>query len=650
MSERDHFSATPRDPAKRDVILDNPNPILVYDGDCGFCRRWVRRFRVVGRGRVDVEAAQTVAAKLQIPEKDWRKAAQFIGDDGERSQGAEAIFRAHAAAGRPGALTAYRWAWPFAPISRGVYWVAARSRRVLGWLTGWLHDKDLREDPWTLTRSLYLKALGLVMFLAVSSYWSQIQALNGADGIMPAADLVDRVRAAAEARGWTDWETFRNLPSLYALNPTDGMLHGLAGMATVGALLLVLGVLPGPALVMVLVGWSSIVAVGGTFTGYQWDIFNIEVCFASLFVAPWSWRPEYTRGRRASVGGKWLLRIILFKFMLLQGLVKWQSGDAPWEELTALQYHYWTQPIPHAVSWYAHHLPVWVHEAGVIGMFVVELALPFLIFGTRRTRQVAAVGFVGLMVAIMATGNYGTFNLLALALCITLLDDGALRRLVPEGWRDAVADTRAERSDAAHLALRLPRGAVVGLLVLLNVWMVAGRADVELPESPLMTELTSEARSLHLSTTYGAFSNMTEDRPEVLFEGSRNGKTWSEYRLRYKTLAVDQHHGFAASHMPRLDWQLWFAALRRECQRTRWYLAFMARLLEGQPAVVGLLADNPFPGGPPKYIRSSLWSYTFTSWEEHAMTGRVWSRERVGDYCPTVTLKDGKIAAASLPR
>ncbi|MDP6944448.1 MAG: lipase maturation factor family protein, partial [Myxococcota bacterium] len=154
---------------------------------------------------------------------------------------------------------------------------------------------------------------------------------------------------------------------------------------------------------------------------------------------------------------------------------------------------------------------------------------------------------------------------------------------------------------------------------------------------------------LHVSTTYGAFSNMTEDRPEVLFEGSRDGKTWTPYRLRYKTLELDRSHGFAASHMPRLDWQLWFAALRRQCQRTRWYLPFLTRLLEAQPDVLDLLAEDPFSGDRPTYIRSSLWSYTFTSPEERDETGNVWRRERLGEYCPTVTLKNGKLAAAQLP-
>ncbi|MDP6947288.1 MAG: lipase maturation factor family protein, partial [Myxococcota bacterium] len=280
-----------------------------------------------------------------------------------------------------------------------VYWLVAHTRRLVSATLGTLHDRDLREDPWTLTRSVYLKALGLVMFLAVISYWSQIQALNGADGILPAQDLVERVQHTAETRDWSAWETFEAMPSLYALSPTDGTLHGLAGMAALGALLLMLGLVPGPALALVLLGWASIVAVGGTFTGYQWDIFNVEVCVASLFVAPWKLRPKCTRGRRATIAGRWLLRVILFKFILLNGIVKWQSGDAPWEELTALQYHYWTQPIPHAVSWYAHHLPAWLHEASVVGMFVVELILPFFIFGTRRMRQLACLGIASLMVA-----------------------------------------------------------------------------------------------------------------------------------------------------------------------------------------------------------------------------------------------------------
>ncbi|MGB0592322.1 MAG: lipase maturation factor family protein [Myxococcota bacterium] len=624
-------------------------PLVVYDGACGFCKRCVARFQVVARGAVDVAPSQEVAARFALPPEDCARAVQYLDPDGERHQGAEAVFRALAAAGRPRGLWLYRHVPGVGIVTRLGYRFIARFRGPVSRLTSLLHDRDLREDPWLLTRALYLRFLGLVLLVASLSYSGQILGLNGAEGILPAADFVERVQAVGVERGWSTWEVFQVLPSLFPLSPTDATLSGLALGATLSAALMVLGLLMGPALLAFILCWSSIVAVGGVFTGYQWDTFTLEVCIASLAVAPWRVGPSLPRRRRAPLAGRWLLRIILFKFMLLNGLVKWQSGDAPWDELTAMQFHYWTQPIPHAVSWYAHHLPAWLHEASVVGMFVIELALPFFILGTRRMRQLACLGTVALMLLIVATGNYGIFNLLTIALCLALLDDGAVRRLLPDALAHRLPDTRSERHEPAHWAIRSARGSVVAALILLNLWVLAQRSGVETPKSEVIEVVAKTARSLNICGTYGAFANMTEDRPEILIEGSVDGVTWRPYPLRYKTLELDRPHGFAGPHMPRLDWQLWFAALRQECRRTRWYLPFMTRLLEGRAEVLALFADDPFPDGPPTYLRSTLWSYTFTTERERGMTGDVWKRTPRGTYCPTLTLRDGKPVVATLP-
>jgi hypothetical protein len=100
---------------------------------------------------------------------------------------------------------------------------------------------------------------------------------------------------------------------------------------------------------------------------------------------------------------------------------------------------------------------------------------------------------------------------------------------------------------------------------------------------------------------------------------------------------------FTILHMPRLDWELWFAALAGHCTRSRTYLDFVRRLLDGSPAVRGLLAKDPFPSAPPLFVRSTLWAYEFTTVEEHAATGAYWKRRRLGLYCPTVALQDGDL-------
>lgn len=623
-------------------------PLLVYDGECGFCERCVERFVVQAGDVVQVARSQDVAHALDIPEEDCQRSVQFLDGEGNRFQGAEAVFRALARIGQGGWLWAYENLPGWGRLTEVAYRGVAQNRaRVSRWVR-YAHGSDLRVDPWTLTRSVYLRALGLVLLLAIASYWTQIDGLNGQAGISPAVDLVERIDAVSQERSWSLWERVQALPSLVALSPSDATLHALCFTASLGALFLLLGRLAGPALLMVFFGYGSIVTVGGIFTGYQWDNLLLEVTFASLLVASWGWRSTLSSNDRVSRAGIWVLRVLVFKFMFLNGWVKLQSGDVVWRDLTALQFHYWTQPIPHAVSWYAHHLPDWVHAAATYVMFAIELVFPFFIFGPRRLRLMAAGGFVLLMLGIVATGNYGTFNWMTMALAITWLDDGAIRGLLPSGWRDRLPDTRARLGRAPGLLCRLPRALLAAVLVIVSLWMVNDRGALEVPTPESLDRVAQGARSLRISGSYGAFADMTERRPEILIEASQDGDQWSPYVLPYKTLALDRAHGFAGTHMPRLDWQLWFAALRRNCKRTRWYGDLLRGLLRGSPQVHALFDGVPFPQGP-TYIRSSLWRYEFTSPEERDETGHVWRRTRMGEYCPTVTLRDGKLALASLP-
>src|SRR5262249_7118126 len=114
------------------------------------------------------------------------------------------------------------------------------------------------------------------------------------------------------------------------------------------------------------------------------------------------------------------------------GCVKWLSGDPTWRNLTALNFHFETQPLPTWIGWYAHQLPTWVHQSDTVMMYAIEIGAPFLIFLARRPRQLAALAFVALQIFIMLTGNYCFFNLLTMALCLTLLDDAALRKCAPQ--------------------------------------------------------------------------------------------------------------------------------------------------------------------------------------------------------------------------
>jgi len=131
---------------------------------------------------------------------------------------------------------------------------------------------------------------------------------------------------------------------------------------------------------------------------------------------------------------------------------------------------------------------------------------------------------------------------------------------------------------------------------------------------------------------------MTTSRPEIVVEGSNDGEHWLAYEFKWKPGDVGRRPGFVAPHQPRLDWQMWFAALGTYAEN-RWFVQFLTRLLEGSRPVLGLLAHNPFPAGPPRYVRAVVYDYHFTDLATRRSEGAWWRREFRGPYCPVVSLE-----------
>jgi hypothetical protein len=329
--------------------------------------------------------------------------------------------------------------------------------------------------------------------------------------------------------------------------------------------------------------------------------------------------------------------------MFCSGVVKLSSGDPTWHDLTALAVHYETQPLPTWIGWWAHQLPVGAQKFCCAVMFGIELGLPFLIFAPRRLRFVAAGGFTLLMILISLTGNYTFFNLLTGALCVTLLDDAALRRgaeaapPLPRDWRRWVA-------------------APVAILYILFSALLITRMPWPRPLAMVYSWL-APFRSLN---SYGLFAVMTPVRPELIIEGSNDATTWKAYEFNYKPGELARRPGFVAPHQPRLDWQMWFEALHTLSPRpspSPWFLNFCGRLLHGEPAVLALLKTNPFPDAPPRYLRVRVYRYHFTDRAARAATGKWWHREYLGEYGPVLSRppparrdRDGRPAPRSPPR
>ncbi|MEW6272953.1 MAG: lipase maturation factor family protein [Thermodesulfobacteriota bacterium] len=478
-----------------------------------------------------------------------------------------------------------------------------------------------------LTRRLFLRLLGVVYLAAFASLDWQVDGLLGPDGVLPADAYLARVASAlGDAVG-------SRVPTVFWLDAGPGSLHLVCRAGIALALLLVAGLVPLVALALLWALYLSLVAVGQTFLSYQWDALLLETGFLAIFWAPLAWRLDAPSARAPSPIVLWLLRWLAFRLMFFSGWVKLASGDPAWWSLDALSFHYETQPLPAWTSWYAHQLPAWLQRLSCAWMFVVELALPPLIFLGRVPRLVACAGLVALQLLIAATGNYGFFNLLSIVLCVPLLDDGWLARIWPRR-RGSRGPRRAERRWKIALD-----GLVAGLLLALSVPLSFAQGfGVPATAAPPVATLARALAPYHLVSSYGLFAVMTTSRPEIVLEGTTDGVEWRPYVFRWKPGPLARAPSFAGTNMPRLDWQMWFDALYLERMlasgRTSARLvtpALLARLREASPAVLALLAEDPFHGRRPRELRWRLWDYAFTDFAERRTTGDWWRRSLLYD-------------------
>lgn len=482
------------------------------------------------------------------------------------------------------------------------------------------------------TRRLFLSSLGGVYVLAFVSLWVQVDGLFGDSGILPASQYLALGEQQLGPHPW------RQIPTLaWLVGAGDRSLHALCATGVVSGLLLVVGIAPALSCAVAWVSYLSLFSLGRDFLGFQWDILLLECGFLAIFSSPL--RALSPRSPAWSVPPPapiiWLLRLLIAKLMLLSGIVKLTSGDPTWRNLTALAYHYQTTCLPTWTGWYMHQLPLWFHQLSAAGMFGVELAMPLLAFGPAPARLTAALAFGGLMIFIGATGNYGFFNLLAIALCIPLLDD----RFLP---LSAVVRTESDRRPLAAWPTFVTLPLAIGI-VLLTCVPLARALRIRMAVPWPVAQLDRWQSPFQIVNGYGLFANMTTERPEIALEGSDDGESWRRYDFRWKPGDVMRRPQFVEPHMPRLDWQMWFAALG-SYRNSRWFLPFAVQLLRGSPAVLDLLANNPFPQRPPRYLRARLEQYRFTTSGERRATGAWWHVEPVGEYLPIVELApDGRL-------
>jgi len=468
-----------------------------------------------------------------------------------------------------------------------------------------------------LVSGVFLRLLAVVYLIAFVSIGVQIDGLAGPQGILPYGVYLGNTLT-------TDgWAALWMNPTLFWVSSDTWALEGAAVLGGVFSVTLFFDVWPRTSAAALFVLYLSFVGAGSVFMNFQWDALLLEMGFLAIFLPG---------GSRVIV---FLYRWLLFRLRFLSGLFTILSGDpywlglpaliggGSWQGLTALHYYFETQPLPHAGAWYAHHLPDWILTVGVV-VLVLELFVPLMMFMRRRFRLFAAWATIAFQVAVMLTSNHNFFNVLTLVLCLFLFDDQALRRIVPKGAQ-AWLTRRFPQREEGWLRLALARVAAYIIVPVNLVLPVQLLAPQLFPE--VLARFLDVVKGYHLVHPYHVFPVMNRERIEieVVIEGSQDTIEWYAYRFRYKPDRPEKPLSIVQPHHPRLDWMLWFVPSGRPDHQF-WVSGLVKGLTEESGPVLDLLAENPFPEAPPKFVRLSYYRYRFTTPEERATSGAWWVR------------------------
>ncbi len=463
-----------------------------------------------------------------------------------------------------------------------------------------------------LGRFLFQRSLAAVYLLAFLGVLNQFRPLLGERGLLPVPGFVRAV-------------PFRKAPSLFHLGYSD---RGLVAVAVAGIALsaaAVAGVTEAGPIWLSMTAWFllwalylSVVNVGRTFYGFGWESLLCETGFLAIFLGPVDVAPP--------VLVMWLIRWVLFRVEFGAGLIKLR-GDPCWRNLTCLDYHHETQPMPNPLSWYFHHLPRSVHRVETLGNFAVQLVAPWFLFAPQPVAGAAAAAIIASQLFLVVSGNYAWLNWLTIVLALPAFAEGLLSGLIP------FRPPPLASPPTWHLALVVALAAFVAFRSYRPIRNLVSRRQL----------MNFSYDPLHLVNTYGAFGSVTRERHEVVLEGTRDPEPdetadWREYGFKAKPTDPERVPPQIAPYHLRLDWLMWFVPLRPGVH-PEWFLRFVEELLRPNAALRRLLRRDPFDGEPPTYIRARLFRYRFTTRDERRETGAWWVREPSGAYLPAVSLE-----------
>jgi hypothetical protein len=509
------------------------------------------------------------------------------------------------------------------------------TERLADWTVRWTSpliraaDQAARNDAspngnW-LGRFVILRLAGLVYLMAFLTLFWQGPALLGPRGLLPIDSYLADVASQAGSRAAGFWQ----LPSLFWLGAGDGALRaaGIVGVVLSAAVLA--GYANAIALGVLCALQISICNVGQTFYGFGWELQLVETGFLCIFLCPLcDGRPFAPRPPPRAV--IWLLRWLAMRIMWGAGLIKLR-GDSCWRDLSCLDFHFETQPVPSPLTPYFHALPHWAHVVGVAFNHLVELGAPFLILGPRRARYAGGALMVALQAILIASGNLAFLNWLTLVPILACFDDGLWRRILP-----AALVARANAASAGAVPSRGQGLTVAVVAVGIAALSVAPVLNMLSGSQIMNTSFTRFA----IVNSYGAFGTVGRERAQLVFEGTMEETItpetkWVPYAFKCQPGDPARRPCWMSPYHYRLDWLLWFAAMGSP-RDYPFALHLVWDLLAADPGALALLADDPFHGVPPRHVRVDLYRYTLAP-----LGAKVWwQRTRLGPWLPPLARDD----------
>ncbi len=344
-------------------------------------------------------------------------------------------------------------------------------------------------------------------------------------------------------------------------------------------------------------------------------------------------------GGRRRLAVIWLFRWLAFRIMLGAGLIKLR-GDPCWRDLTCLYYHYETQPIPNPLSWWLHFLPRWVHRAGVA--LQPRRRAGRAVARVRRPRLARHVGGA-VMVALPADADPERQPVVP-----ELADDRADARVLrrrPAAARAAAPARRARRARPRR-RLRRRRARRRSPSPRSSRWSRSSASRRSRTCSRVAQMMNTSFDPLDLVNTYGAFGSVGRERDEIVFEGTADATPSRHGRVARVRVPLQARRPDAPAVRHRaLPAAARLADLVRRDDDAR------PRAVDAPPRVeaaarrprhaLGLLANDPFPDAPPRFIRALLYRYHFAP--PGTPGGAWWTRTLVGTWLPPLSLDDPRL-------